>query len=128
MFTATRAQKGEFANETHFLTQRDAHQQLSVQACRCAVVSLAVMSDGLLRLALKLPSGEPHVPFFQPLFGFAAAQVQDRDAQLAAFLASERVCARSDDDKTLVLAAYVASRALVLRPQPEQGVESENEP
>lgn len=115
LFAATQAQKGEFANETHFLTERDAHNHLRVQACRCAVNSLAVMSDGLLRLALKLPGGEPHVPFFQPLFRFAAAQVADAEGQLAAFLESERVCARSDDDKTLVLAAYTASRALAVR-------------
>lgn len=116
LFAATRAQKGEYANETHFLTQRDAHKHLSVQTWNCPIEALAVMSDGLLRLALKLPSGDPHTPFFQPLFRFAASAAQDSaDWQLAGFLASERVCARSDDDKSLVLAAYTASRALTVR-------------
>jgi len=70
------------------------------------VRALAVMSDGLTRLALKLPANEPHPPFFQPLFAFASAadgQAQAEE-QLAAFLASERVCARTDDDKSLVIA------------------------
>jgi hypothetical protein len=115
LFAATRAQKGEYANETHFLTQRDAHKHLKVHTCFCPIVALAVMSDGLLRLALKLPSGDPHQPFFQPLFRFAAAAGDSADGQLADFLTSERVCARSDDDKSLVLAAYTASRALTVR-------------
>jgi hypothetical protein len=67
------------------------------------------MSDGLTRLALKMPSYEPHVPFFQPLFAYieetspANSNVK-AEQQMAAFLASERVSARTDDDKTLVLA------------------------
>jgi hypothetical protein len=75
-----------------------------------------VLSDGLLRLALRLPSGEPYPPFFQPLFGFAAAALPEDQAneQLSAFLNSKRVCDRTDDDKTLVLAAYTASRALAV--------------
>ena len=57
-----------------------------------------------------MPSQEPHTPFFTPLFRFAASVEEDdekRDAageQLAAFLSSERVNARTDDDKSLVLA------------------------
>ena len=119
MFSATHPQKGEYANETHFLTQRDAHRHLSVRTYQCPVDALAVMSDGLLRLALKLPAGDPHAPFFQPLFRFAAAADGSSQAQLAGFLESERVCARSDDDKSLVLAAYTASRALAVRPAEE---------
>ena len=30
-----------------------------------------MFSDGLQRLALKLPEGTPHAPFFTPLFRFA---------------------------------------------------------
>ncbi len=115
LFAATHLQKGEYANETHFLTQPDLLEHLEVQVCRQPVSALAVMSDGLVRLALKMPSGEPHFPFFQPLFGFAARKQSETQAaeQLADFLASERVCARTDDDKTLVLASYTASTALV---------------
>jgi len=71
------------------------------------VHAVAVMTDGLLRLVLDLTRNQPHQPFFQPLLAFAA-QVSNADegaAQLTAFLGSERVCARTDDDKTLVLAA-----------------------
>jgi hypothetical protein len=68
---------------------------------------LAVMSDGLIRLALKMPAQEPHEPFFAPLFRFVEmiTDPAEAEAQLAAFLSSERVNARTDDDKSLVLAA-----------------------
>lgn len=102
----TRLQKGEYANETHFLIQRDALERVQLWAGHQRSQTLAVMSDGLVRLALQLPSGQPHVPFFQPLFRFALAQAGQPQAErdLSAFLSSERVCSRTDDDKTLVLA------------------------
>jgi hypothetical protein len=109
LFTVTRLQRGEYANETHFLTQEDALDQLIVDLVERPLRGLAVMSDGLIRLALKLPSLEPHLPFFQPLFRFARASEPQAAEQLAAFLESERVNARTDDDKSLVLA--VLSRA-----------------
>jgi hypothetical protein len=71
--------------------------------------ALAVMSDGLTRLALKRPTNEPHLPFFKPLFAFVEASAPSNDGAqaseaLTAFLASPRVCERTDDDKALVLA------------------------
>jgi hypothetical protein len=70
------------------------------------VKSLALISDGLLRLAVSLPDYEPSPRFFRPLWDFATQAEDETQAQeqLTAFLASERVCARTDDDKTLVLA------------------------
>jgi hypothetical protein len=106
MELVTSFQRGEYANETFFLTQEDALDLVSIQVHSGPVRALAMMSDGLTRLAFKMPSGEPHAPFFQPLFAFAAAQGQNGQAkqQLAAFLASERVCSRTDDDKSLIVA------------------------
>ena len=78
------------------------------------------MSDRLIRLALKMPCQEPHTPFFQPLFQFARAAFAEAEAvrQLEAFLQSERVNARTDDDKTLVLAIgkFAAARAADQKP------------
>ncbi len=107
-------QKGEYANETHFLTQDDALD--CVQAARVDgfVRAVAATTDGLLRLALRLPDYAPHAPFFQPLFAFAAQALENAYAELAAFLASERVAARTDDDKTLVIAVRA-------EPQPAAG-------
>ena len=64
------------------------------------------MSDGLVRLAINVADNAHHAPFLQPLLSFAAEAEDEAAAreQLAGFLASDRVCARTDDDKTLVLA------------------------
>jgi hypothetical protein len=63
------------------------------------------MTDGLLRLVLNCQH-QPHVPFFQPLLtvGVEVDHEAHGNGQLADFLTSERVCARTDDDKTVVLA------------------------
>jgi hypothetical protein len=107
LWAATRPQRGEYANEAYFLTMDDALEYVDVQAYRQQVNALAASTDGLLRLALRLPGGEPHGPFFSPLFEFAAeaGSVAEAQAQLVHFLDSSQVCARTDDDKTLVLAA-----------------------
>jgi hypothetical protein len=106
LFTAALPQRGEYVNETYFLTLPGALERLDVQVFSQPIAALALLSDGLTRLAMQLPAYEPHRPFFAPLFSFAArAQDQTQaEEQLASFLMSERVLARSDDDKTLVLA------------------------
>lgn len=105
-FTLVQPQRGEYANETNFLTMEDSFELLTVRAVAQPVRALAVMSDGLTRLALKIPDYEPHIPFFDPLFAFAAETENQEQAvsQLEAFLNSERLNARTDDDKSLVLA------------------------
>lgn len=67
---------------------------------------VAVMSDGLLELAVNVSTNTPHPPFFKPLFQFveAADDMERGKALLEEFLNSERINARSNDDKTLVLA------------------------
>lgn len=69
---------------------------------------LAIFSDGLQRLALKMPEGEPYEPFFSPLFHFTT-QIRDEtvtEKELIWFLESDRVGERTDDDLTLLLAAF----------------------
>ncbi len=118
LFTVTHSQRGEYANETNFLTQDDALEQVVIDLVAQAsedspLTGLALMSDGLTRLALKRPDNDPHGPFFQPLFAFAEAAAAGLDGaqnRLAAFLASERVCQRTDDDKSLILAVRPAAQ------------------
>ena len=105
----TTLQRGEYANETNFLTQDQALELVAIQVIEEQVRALAVMSDGLTRLALKRPGNEPHPPFFKPLFAFVESSASSNDAArandaLAEFLSSPRVCERTDDDKALVLA------------------------
>lgn len=106
LFLVNRAQRGEYANETYFLTQEDALEQVQITAHDKVVNWLVVMSDGLTRLAIQLPAQTPHLPFFRPLLEFAAQANEEEQAaaQLVEFLTSDRVCDRTDDDKSLVLA------------------------
>ncbi len=96
----------EYVNETNFLTSPSfvEHTQLLVQ--NIAVTGLALMSDGLQMLALKMPQASPHAAFFAPLLQLLAASAQrDRaEAQLRTFLQSPTISERADDDLTLVLA------------------------
>lgn len=106
LFTAAHPQRGEYANETMFITSEIALDTIVVQVYPVAVQALAVMTDGLIRLAMQLPAYQPAPRFFQPLLAFIA-EVEDlaqAEHALTAFLASERVTSRTDDDKTLVLA------------------------
>lgn len=109
LHTVTTLQRGEYANETNFLTQDQALDLVAIQVIDEPVQALAVMSDGLTRLALKRPDNEPHLPFFKPLFAFAVSSAASgnplqANESLIEFLTSPRVNERTDDDKALVLA------------------------
>jgi hypothetical protein len=96
----------EYANATTFVTSPDALEAAQIVVETIPITALALFSDGLQRLALKLPEGTPHAPFFTPLFGFAAGMEEPAQGavQLASFLRSPRITERADDDLTLVLA------------------------
>lgn len=101
--------QGEYVNETTFLISPDFLKAVQFKHLRRRFTHAALFSDGLQRLALKMPEAEAHAPFFAPLFGFVTqaseATPEQRNEQLAAFLQSPRITERADDDLTLVLAA-----------------------
>ena len=101
---------GEYLNETVFLISPGALEGLQTVVWRGAAANLAIFSDGLQMLALKMPAGTPHAPFFAPLFRFAAQTREQAAAQveLETFLQSPNVRQRSDDDVTLLLVARIA--------------------
>lgn len=101
--------QGEFASTTWFLTDEG---DLALRVCRhdLPIDRLAVMTDGLERLALDFRACVPHAAFLDPMAAPLALRGTggyDRDLSraLCAYLGSERVNDRTDDDKTLVLAA-----------------------
>ena len=101
--------RGVHANETTFLISPNALETAQIKVWQGAIAHLAIFSDGLQRLALNMQSGSPHEPFFSPLFRFTA-QVTDEtvaEEELMGFLQSPRVTQRTDDDLTLLLAAFV---------------------
>lgn len=106
LFSALLPERGEYANETSFITTADALARTQIRVYNERVSRLAATSDGLLRLAVTLPDYCPFPAFFEPLFAFARSSqtAEEQQQTLQAFLMSDRVHARTDDDKTLVLA------------------------
>lgn len=103
--------KGEYANVTEFVTDPTAASELSFDSGDLTLSDVALFSDGLERLALDFKAGEVHAPFFSGLFPYLYRRPEghllDLEEQMKTFLASERVNARTDDDKTLILASRV---------------------
>ncbi|MGN7931918.1 PP2C family serine/threonine-protein phosphatase [Sphingopyxis sp. 22461] len=102
-------QHGEYASTTYFVTD-DGGAQLRVNQSDVPIDRFALFTDGIERLALNFTATEPHSPFFasmsEPVVkgdrsGFNAALSR----QLAAYLSSDTINERTDDDKTLILAA-----------------------
>ena len=101
-------ERSEYINETVFLTSENFKTGLKTAYIQGAVERIALFSDGLQMLALdmKTQPSKPHLPFFAPLFQFVRKTEKDteRGRQISSFLQSPRVCSRTDDDKTLIVA------------------------
>ncbi len=100
---------GEYASTTYFVT--DDQPRISIQRRNAAISALVAFTDGMERLALDFAAARPHAPFFEGVLGpVLQSSVIGRDAklshQLARYLDSPPVNARTDDDKTLLVAAY----------------------
>ncbi|MBD0263656.1 MAG: protein phosphatase 2C domain-containing protein [Tolypothrix sp. Co-bin9] len=107
LLALTMPDNGEYINATTFLTSPNALDTAQMRIWREAIVNVGVLTDGLQMLALNMAVGEPHKPFFFPLFDFAA-NADDKGAakdQLVTFLRSDRITQRTDDDLTLIIAA-----------------------
>jgi hypothetical protein len=101
-------QQGEYANTTNFLTDADAAGKIFVALAGHAVDEVALFTDGLQAMVLDFRARSAHAPFFAPLFGWLrtknAGDPSELSEALAVYLNSEKVNARTDDDKTLILA------------------------
>ena len=102
---ALKSHQGEHANETCFITQERVVPYL--YSARKRVKRVALMTDGLERLALEFRgrSRRPYRPFFDSVYRWLRkADDAQRMEELSAFLSSDMVRARTDDDVTLLLA------------------------
>jgi hypothetical protein len=100
-------QCGEYANHTWFVADENAAEHLQTAVAE-DVHELALLTDGLQRLALRFATREAHGPFFEPMFAHlrneSPGEASGLARELRAFLGSGPVNERTDDDKTLVLA------------------------
>ena len=99
--------QGEYANTTYFVTGPDATDRLRIEVWPEPLTDVALLTDGLQHVALHYDSRSPHAPFFAPMFAKLRAEEdwQGLRDSLVAFLGSEAVSKRTDDDCTLVLAS-----------------------
>jgi hypothetical protein len=95
---------GEHVSETHFVTCDSASQVLQCEVLEGRVETVVGMTDGLERLALDMSGKVPHPGFLVPLVReLRRADVPGFSTQLRQFLASDMICQRTDDDKTLAI-------------------------
>jgi Protein phosphatase 2C len=103
-------ESGEYASTTFFVTD-DPAPKLRITRVTNKVRALALFSDGLERLALNFAEHRAHAPFFEGMIRSVMAgsvgQNFPLSAALAAYLDSGAVVARTDDDKSIILAAQI---------------------
>lgn len=99
-------QNGEYANTTHFITDADWEATLQKRRWLGRLEEVALLTDGLQMLALNFGTRSVHSAFFAPFFdALRTAEAHDElRVPLRQFLNSPLVNARTDDDKTLMLA------------------------
>lgn len=100
-------ENGEFASTTFFITD-DPEPRLHVRRHNLEHDAFALFSDGLEAVALEQSTQQPYARFFDPMIrAVDGAQEQGRlgplSAALHTYLASPKLCERTDDDKTLIL-------------------------
>jgi hypothetical protein len=103
-------QHGEFANTTTFVTSERAVQAMEFGRFDEAVEEVALFTDGLENLLLHKASKTVHAPFFDTMFApvrkSAASGVDvELSRALDGYLSGPAITARTDDDKTLILAS-----------------------
>ena len=98
---------GEYASTTYFVTDEPS-PRLQIVRLPLAVDGLAVFSDGLERLVLSFGEQIAHAPFFNSMLKpIEATRTKGRltPIGLKRYLDSAAVNERTDDDKSLILAA-----------------------
>jgi Protein phosphatase 2C len=97
--------KGEYANETIFVTSKDAHYKMDVLD---NPKFICASTDGLERLAINFRDWKPSSGFFKPFEeGLKMTEnLEQEEEDIKKWLASEDVNTRTDDDKTLLLCLY----------------------
>lgn len=99
--------ESEYANEVVPLTSTDWQKSLRVVPVVPDLESVAVFTDGCQRAAFRKSSDqlEPFEGFFGPIFSYARELPDSAEAEqeIRELLSSNKMCANSEDDKTLVV-------------------------
>ena len=111
--TLCEAHSGEYANETTFITSSSRPHEIASVGCASGYDydSLALITDGLQNLALKMPEREAFLGFWNPILN-DLDQTDEPEAvsgRLLSFITGERVQSRTSDDVTIAIAARTLS-------------------
>lgn len=103
-------QHGEFANTTNFVVSDGVVDLFEFTAMPERVEELAMFSDGIENLVLHQATRSVHEPFFRSMIApVRKLELPGVDSKLSAdldgYLRSPKVCDRTDDDKSLILAS-----------------------
>ncbi|MGI2906391.1 PP2C family serine/threonine-protein phosphatase [Tolypothrix sp. VBCCA 56010] len=100
--------KGEFVNETTFITSANALDEMQVDVLQGQQEFICASTDGLEKVAIRMSDWTPFAPFFQPLeeYLWETKNPEEENEYVINFLQSERLNARTDDDKTLLLCLF----------------------
>ncbi|MFZ1957510.1 MAG: PP2C family serine/threonine-protein phosphatase [Methanoregula sp.] len=103
--------QGEYANMTFFVSDDDFLEHTRIAREETPPDEIALFTDGLQNLVLSFSTRTVHEGFFRPLFTALRKKPENGSADLTkhlnALLSRDDVNARSDDDKTLILAVNV---------------------
>ncbi len=100
---------GEYQNITSFIVDSATLNNLNITIINEQINEVAIITDGLQLIALNMEAMNVHQPFFNDLFGSLRLadnneKVNILNVKLEAYLNSERINERCDDDKTLFMA------------------------
>ena len=102
--------KGEYANETTFVTSANALSRMKIDVITGEQEFICASTDGLERLAIDFGTGEAFSGFFYPFEqGLRERDKNEEEKSLEDWLYSDDVNARTDDDKTLLVCLYEKS-------------------
>lgn len=103
--------QGEYANSTLFVTDDRAIRAVECTYAAGRPEAFAIFTDGLQRLALQMQQKIAFAGFLEPMYqslnGRNGEALTGWAAQVQQWLNSPQVCAKTDDDKTLL---WVVSR------------------
>ena len=100
---------GEFANQTNFITQDNFSEILDFASIKQKFDKIALFTDGLERLILDFQSRTVYPPSISSIFEWLAVTpildpVKLPSEAFKAYLSSDHINNRTDDDRTLVMA------------------------
>jgi hypothetical protein len=105
--TLSESENGEYASTTYFITE-DPSPRLRIKLIKNTYTAFSLFSDGIEDIALIQSTKSPHVPFFEKMIasidrGEGEGNLHELSNSLSVFLNSEKVCEKTDDDKSLIL-------------------------